>query len=110
MTDRGGTIAFNICDRRGRAIPYQVVEADARRAGVALRGGCFCNPGASEVAFALDRERIANCLNDLADDFTPERFSACTKTAVGAVRASLGLATNRDDVFRAVDVVASFRE
>jgi len=106
----GGAIAFNVCDRTGTPIPYSLVETRARRANVSLRGGCFCNPGASEAAFALDPARIAACLADLGNDFTPERFAECTNTPVGAVRASIGLANNSDDVRRAVDVVASFRD
>jgi len=105
----GGAIAFNICDRAGTPIPYTLVETRARRANVSFRGGCFCNPGASEAAFALDPTRIAGCLASLGNDFTPERFAECTNTAVGAVRASIGLANNSDDIRRAVDVVASFR-
>jgi selenocysteine lyase/cysteine desulfurase len=106
----GGPVAFNVCDRTGTPIPYTLVETRARRANVSLRGGCFCNPGASESAFALDPTRIAACLANLGTDFTPERFAECTNTAVGAVRASIGLANNSDDIRRAVDVVASFRE
>ena len=109
-TDRGGAVAFNVCDREGTPILYSLVEARARRAGVSLRGGCFCNPGASEAAFGLDAPRIAACFGSLGEGFTPERFAACSNTAVGAVRASIGLANNADDIRRAVGVVASFRE
>jgi selenocysteine lyase/cysteine desulfurase len=108
--DRGGAVAFNVCDREGRPIPYSLVGACARRAGVSLRGGCFCNPGASEAAFALDSARIASCFDSLGAGFTPERFAECSNTAVGAVRASIGLANNAEDIRRAVGVVASFRE
>ncbi|HEX9459462.1 MAG TPA: aminotransferase class V-fold PLP-dependent enzyme [Thermoanaerobaculia bacterium] len=107
---RGGAVAFNVCDREGAPIPYSLVEARARREGVSLRGGCFCNPGASEAAFGLDAPRIASCFDSLGAGFTPERFAACSNTAVGAVRASVGLANNNDDIRRAVGVVASFRE
>ncbi len=109
MTSRGGVIAFNVCDRAGEPIPYWEVETRARHAGIALRGGCFCNPGASETAFALDPTRTATCLEQLGADFTPERFSACSNTAVGAVRASVGLANNADDIRRAIELVASFQ-
>jgi selenocysteine lyase/cysteine desulfurase len=104
MTARGGTVAFNVED-----VPYWIVEQHAREAGVSLRGGCFCNPGASEAAFGLDAPRIAPCLDDLGADFSVERFSACTNTAVGAVRASFGMATNESDVRRALDVIAAFQ-
>jgi selenocysteine lyase/cysteine desulfurase len=106
----GGAVAFNVCDRDGTAMPYSLVETRARRANVSLRGGCFCNPGASESAFALDPTRIAACLANLGTDFTLERFAECANTAVGAVRASIGLANNAEDIHRAIDVVASFRD
>lgn len=109
-TGRGGAIAFNVCDSSGQPIPYWTVETRARHARISLRGGCFCNPGASEAAFALDPSRIASCLEQLGADFTPERFSACANAAVGALRASVGLANNAEDVRRAVELVASFRE
>ncbi|HEV7242647.1 MAG TPA: aminotransferase class V-fold PLP-dependent enzyme [Thermoanaerobaculia bacterium] len=104
MTDRGGTVAFNVHD-----VPYGVIETRARESGVSLRGGCFCNPGASEAAFELEGARVASCLDDLGEDFSVERFSACTESAVGAVRASFGMATSEDDVRRALDVIASFQ-
>lgn len=104
----GGAVAFNVCDRTGTPISYSLVETRARRANVSLRGGCFCNPGASEAAFTLDPLRIAACLANLGADFTPQAFADCTNTAVGAVRASIGLANNADDIRRAVEVVASF--
>ncbi|HSY52168.1 MAG TPA: aminotransferase class V-fold PLP-dependent enzyme [Thermoanaerobaculia bacterium] len=110
MTARGGAIAFNVCDRGGQPIPYSLVEARARGAGVSLRGGCFCNPGASEAAFGLDAAQISACFDSLGAGFTPERFAECSNTAVGAVRASIGLANNAEDIGRAVGVVASFRE
>lgn len=108
--DRGGAVAFNVCDREGSPIPYSLVEGRARRAGVSLRGGCFCNPGASEAAFGLDATRMAACLDSLGAGFTPERFAQCSGTAVGAVRVSVGLANNADDIQRVVGVMASFRE
>lgn len=110
LAERGGTVAFNVLDRDGNVLPYGAVEARARQAGVSVRGGCFCNPGASEAAFGLDPERIAACLASLAGDFTPERFAACAGAAVGAVRASVGLANVPEDVRRLVGVVASFRD
>lgn len=102
LTERGGTVAFNIED-----VPFPLVEQRAREAGVSIRGGCFCNPGASEAAFGLDAG-LASCLDGLGDDFSVERFASCTHKAVGAVRASFGMATNEEDVRRALDVLASF--
>jgi selenocysteine lyase/cysteine desulfurase len=103
MTARGGAVAFNIF-----GVPYTDVENCAREAGVSMRGGCFCNPGASEAAFGLDRAPLRAALDRLGADFTPERLAAYTGGAVGAVRASVGLANTHDDIAKALDVVASF--
>lgn len=102
MKERGGTVPFNIRDRSGTVIPYSIVERVASEAGIAFRGGCFCNPGASEVALRLPRERMSDCLTLLGESFTPDRFSACVGSAVGALRASFGLANNEQDVERAI--------
>jgi selenocysteine lyase/cysteine desulfurase len=109
--NRGGTIAFNLLDSCGRAIPFDHVVERARNEGVSLRGGCFCNPGASEVAFNFPREKSRNCLASVSENgFSIERFSRCLgdETPVGAVRASMGIPTNRRDIDRALSVVATF--
>jgi selenocysteine lyase/cysteine desulfurase len=98
--ERGGAIAFNI-----DGVPYWDVETRAREAGIALRGGCFCNPGASEAAFGLGPAKLRACFDTLGEDFTVERFADCAGVAVGAVRVSVGLANNDADVARALDVI-----
>ncbi len=110
MQDRGATIAFNLRDRHGNVIPYSVVEITATRANIAVRGGCFCNPGCAETALALDPARTAACLSTLGPDFTPDRFAHCLGSPVGAVRVSFGLANNDEDVRRAIALMATFRE
>ncbi len=99
---RGGTVAFNVLDAAGRPIPYARVEDCARDAGISVRGGCFCNPGAGERALELPAERAARCFEQTADGFTLERFGECMgpDVAVGAVRASVGMASNADDIRR----------
>jgi selenocysteine lyase/cysteine desulfurase len=109
--DRGGTVAFNVLDRRGATVPYQVVEARARDARISVRGGCFCNPGASETAFEFVAERSAPCLDEVSrEGWSVERFAECMRRregsrAVGAVRASFGVASNASDVERLVGLI-----
>lgn len=110
MDDRGGTVAFNLCHRNGVPIPYSVVEARATEANIAVRGGCFCNPGAAEAALQLDALRVSRCLTTLAEDFTVDRFAACLDSAVGAVRVSIGLANHEEDIRRALALLATFGE
>ena len=113
--DCGGTIAFNVLDANGDAVAYEIVEERARRAGVSVRGGCFCNPGASEKAFGFHPERTATCIADTRragwslQEFA-SRMRACGGgTAIGAVRASLGIASNESDIARLIEVVGGFK-
>ncbi|MDT8340376.1 MAG: aminotransferase class V-fold PLP-dependent enzyme [Longimicrobiales bacterium] len=105
--DRGGTVAFNLLDRAGRPLPYEAVEGAAARAGVSIRGGCFCNPGAAEVAFDMPARETLECLQRLGRDFTLARFRECLggDVPVGAVRASLGIASEPQDVARLMAVL-----
>lgn len=103
LRERGGAVVFNLLDRRGRIVPYDVVEMRARAAGVAVRGGCFCNPGSAEAAFRFPVTASLRCLRSTTD-FTPRRFARCLGdgTPAGAIRASVGAATSEDDLRRAL--------
>ncbi len=111
LRSRGGTVAFNVVDEHGATVPFPVVEARARAALVSVRGGCFCNPGASEAAFGFPAERAARCLERTArEGFSIPRFADCmTGYAVGAIRASLGISSNEHDVLRLVSVLGDMR-
>ncbi len=109
---RGGTVAFNVLDAAGHPVSYALVEDHASRAGVSVRGGCFCNPGAGERAFDLPADEAARCFRATAEGFTLERFAACIGAgiAVGAVRASVGMASNADDIRRLGAVIETIAE
>lgn len=114
--ERGGTVAFNVLGKDGRIVPYWVVAERARSLSVAVRGGCFCNPGAAERAFGFDAEAAAKCLGaaSVEGEFSLQRFAGCMnsdgRTAVGATRASLGMASNLADVQRVVALVESLAD
>jgi selenocysteine lyase/cysteine desulfurase len=110
--DRGATVAFNVLRADGRAVSFVEVEQRALDASVALRGGCFCNPGSAETAFGFDARMTAQCLDRISPTFSIPRFSACMgeQTAIGAVRASFGVPTNARDIERAIEIVASFAD
>ena len=99
---RGGTVSFNLLTDQGDPIPFETVERAAGEAGVSVRGGCFCNPGAAEVAFDMPAGETLDCLEELRDGFTLAGFRDClgTRVPVGAVRASLGVASSAEDVDR----------
>jgi selenocysteine lyase/cysteine desulfurase len=109
-TSRGGAIAFNVLNPDGTAIPFASVVDRARECGVSLRGGCFCNPGAADAAFGFPYEATVRCLRTAAaDGFTIDKFSQCLGSgiAVGAVRASFGIPSNKRDIDRAIEVIES---
>ena len=101
--DRGGVVAFNLYSDR-RPLDYEAVEAAARRRGIAIRGGCFCNPGASEHAFGFDALHARGCFDG---EFSVARLRACmADRPVGALRASLGVATIEADLDRLFDLAS----
>ena len=106
---RGATVAFNVADTNGRVIPYVHAESRARAVGISIRGGCFCNPGAAEHAFGFPPDRARTCFERSAGDaFTVARLAECMPgVPVGALRASLGIPSNDDDVRRLIELVSA---
>jgi len=111
-SDRGGTVAFNVLDPDGCVVDFREVERRATRSRISLRTGYFCNPGAAEYAFGHAPEELDRCLEGVtAGTFDIERFGACMEgKPVGAVRVSLGIASNEADIERLVEVLESFRD
>ena len=106
---RGATLAFNLATADGRIIDHATVDERAAAGRLSLRTGCFCNPGAGELAFGLSRTDITTCLNREPSGMTYDEFRSCIDPkAAGAVRASLGLASNFDDAWRLVDFLKGF--
>jgi molybdenum cofactor sulfurtransferase len=96
---RGATIAFNFLHPDGRVVDERYVESLARRHNISLRTGCFCNPGAGEVAFTISRETLVG--GEFGEGMTLDDYvHALGLPSGGAVRASLGLASNFSDVHR----------
>lgn len=110
---RGATIALNFFDAQGQPIDHRRVEQLANQARISLRTGCFCNPGAGEIALGLERMELAACFNQPGHEqrLTLEDFRLCIDgKASGAVRVSLGLVSNYDDVEAFIRFAARFLE
>ncbi|MGH3084777.1 MAG: aminotransferase class V-fold PLP-dependent enzyme [Gaiellaceae bacterium] len=99
FTQRGATIAFNFLHPDGRIVDERYVDRVARRHTISLRTGCFCNPGAGEVAFTISRETLVG--GEFGDAMTIDDYvERIGLPSGGAVRASLGLASNLADIHR----------
>jgi len=110
--NRGGTVTFNIITPGGATVDSAVVEAKANKAKISLRTGCFCNPGASETAFHYGAVEAYECFEDITyEEFTIQQFATCMNDMpAGAVRVSVGIASNESDVRRLIQFVESFRD
>lgn len=105
---RGGTVTINFFDPQDKLFFYQRVEDEANKANISLRTGCFCNPGADEIANNLSREDLAACFEN-EERMTFEQFILVMDgKSVGAVRVSLGLASNFADVYRFMQFAETF--
>lgn len=82
--ERGGTVAFNLVTPDGTVLDCERLVARAAGAGISLRAGCFCNPGAAEHALGAAPPAIRN----------------------GAIRASLGYGSSQHDI----DTLGAFLE
>ncbi len=94
---RGGTVAFNFRDPDGAVVDERVVERDSSASGISLRTGCFCNPGAGEAAFAIDRDTLAASAGRRVGTLD-EYLEILGLPSGGAIRVSVGLASNLADV------------
>jgi selenocysteine lyase/cysteine desulfurase len=111
MTMRGGTVAFNVYDARGASISHLLVEDRANTWNISLRTGCFCNPGAGELALGLSKGEMIQCLDHSGARMSLEEFRQCIDGKnTGAVRVSLGLVSNFEDVKTFLRFLNEFRE
>jgi len=111
MQMRGGTIAVTFYDVDGAAIDERRIEELANRAHISLRTGCFCNPGAGEVAHGLTPEIMQAFFKDARGlsyhalrAAMYERFGK----SINTVRISVGIATNFEDIYRFMHFAQGF--
>lgn len=100
-TMRGGTITLNFYDAAGKAMDHREIERRANLRNISLRTGCFCNPGGGEVALGITGTELSQCFRQpqYATRFTVDDFRMCIDgRSNGAVRVSLGLVSNEQDV------------
>jgi molybdenum cofactor sulfurtransferase len=104
---RGATVAFNFLHPDGRIVDERYVDRVAGHHSVSLRTGCFCNPGAGEVAFTISRDTLVG--GEFGPGMTLDDYvEAIGLPSGGAVRASLGVPTNKADLERFAGFAADF--
>ena len=111
--ERGGAVTMNFYDPGGTLLDFRRVEELAGQQGISLRTGCFCNPGAGETAGGLTEDDMRAGLAE-GSELTLPRFLQVLQQrgdkGMGAIRVSLGLASNIADVDRFLQFAAGFRD
>jgi molybdenum cofactor sulfurtransferase len=108
---RGGIVTFNFYGADGRAIDHRSVERHANAANISLRTGCFCNPGGGEIALGLTGTELSSCFRQPEHEthLTVDDFRLCIDgRSTGAVRVSLGMVSNVQDVDRFIAFAKEF--
>jgi selenocysteine lyase/cysteine desulfurase len=98
---RGGAVTVNFYDRDGKAFDHRFIESEANKVNISLRTGCFCNPGAGEVALGISQVELDVCFTapGHADHLSIDEFRKCIDgKSSGAVRISVGMVTSFNDV------------
>jgi len=106
--ERGATVQMNFFDRDGARIDCYDAERMASARRISLRAGCHCNPGAREAALGFTKDDLEPAFRN-AGDISFEQFQRqIAGKTTGALRLSVGLATNFADAAKYLDFARSF--
>ena len=101
LEGRGGAVTVNFYDENNQPLDHRFIEQKANEANISLRTGCFCNPGAGEVALEISRVELDVCFTQPGHEerLTVDDFRSCIDgKSSGAVRISVGMVTNFNDI------------
>jgi selenocysteine lyase/cysteine desulfurase len=101
LEGRGGAVTVNFYDENNQPLDHRFIEQKANESSISLRTGCFCNPGAGEVALEISRVELDVCFTQPGHEerLTVDDFRTCIDgKSSGAVRISVGMVTNFNDI------------
>lgn len=108
---RGGAVAVNFFNTKNQLIDHRSIEKAANKENISLRTGCFCNPGAGELALGISRTELEVCFSQTGHEnrLTLDDFRLCIDDKPsGAVRISVGLVSNFEDVQAFIEYAKTF--
>ncbi|MCP4200870.1 MAG: aminotransferase class V-fold PLP-dependent enzyme [bacterium] len=106
---RGATLALNLVDADGEIIDQDEVQKLANERQISIRTGCFCNPGAGEVALEISKSELTACFRSSPERMSYDDFRNCVQgKGSGAVRVSLGIASNFADAEAFIEFARGF--
>lgn len=110
---RGGTVTISFYDPDGAMLDDRRIEELANRENISLRTGCFCNPGAGEVAHGLDQSIMKSFFNQQQGmSFLELRCEMLGRygKSISAVRISTGIVSNFADIYTFLRFITGFRD
>jgi selenocysteine lyase/cysteine desulfurase len=113
LTMRGGTITVTLYDPDGHPFDDRRIEELANHARISLRTGCFCNPGAGEVAHGLTAHEMTGFFRrERGMSFLELRSTMQEQfgKSISSIRISVGIVSNFADVYGFVRFVEGFRD
>lgn len=103
----GPTVAFNVLRADGSFVGYNEVSklAALNRPAIQLRTGCFCNPGACQVALNLTDDEVISNYRE-SGHVCGDQIDVVNGRPTGAIRASFG----KDSMWEDLDALVEFLE
>lgn len=101
---RGGNLLMNFFKADGSPIPFEAFEQAANARGISIRSGCFCNPGIDEISNCITHEEMAQYFSGREKGDYHDMVAYLGKMR-GAIRASVGVATNVADLNSLIGLV-----
>ena len=108
---RGGTITISVLDVNGIVIDDRRIEELANYQHISLRTGCFCNPGAGEIAHGLSGREMQSFFKQggrVSFLELKHRMQQSYSKNISSVRISTGIASNFQDVFSFIQFISGF--
>ncbi len=108
---RGGTIIMNFTDSDSKTVPWDFIEYKANQQKISLRTGCFCNPGLDEVYSCITQDETLKYTEHLrTGDLSYAEIVTFIGKLRGAIRISVGLASNFEDINTFIHFVKGFKD
>lgn len=105
---RGATISMNFYDYEGKLFDRAYIEHEASKINISIRTGCFCNPGSVETINCFTHATFQKYFPSDHPVTFDEYAKDMEGKAIGAVRISLGIASNFADVYEFIQFAKSF--
>ncbi|HSQ27896.1 MAG TPA: aminotransferase class V-fold PLP-dependent enzyme [Anaerolineales bacterium] len=108
---RGGTITISVLDVNGTVLDDRRVEELANHQNISLRTGCFCNPGAGEIAHGLSGREMRTFFKQgqrISFLELRQRMHEKFSKNISSVRISTGIASNFQDVYSFMRFISGF--